>query len=311
MADQQTLPAAAAPVQITEPGVYAMSAEDYHRDPVPGGSLSSTGARRLLPPSCPALFQHEREHPDDQPRKVFELGHAAHKLVLGAGPELVLVDRPRWDTNEVKAQLAEIRGRGAVPLKRPEWDAVHVMASAIAEHPTASALFRRGTGEPERVLIWRERVSITDPATGQPTTATVWCRAMVDWLRHPAADGRRFVLPDYKSADSAAPAKFDRVMADRGYHVQLAWNLRGCRALGLADDRAGALLAVQEKKPPYLITVFEPDMPSMRIGERRVAEALRTYAECEAAGRWPGYADDVVSVQLPPWETRELEGATW
>lgn len=38
---------------ITEPGVYDLPAEVYHADPVEGGSLSSTGARKLLPPSCP------------------------------------------------------------------------------------------------------------------------------------------------------------------------------------------------------------------------------------------------------------------
>ncbi len=34
---------------ITAPGVYVIPADDYHADPVPGGSISASGARRILP----------------------------------------------------------------------------------------------------------------------------------------------------------------------------------------------------------------------------------------------------------------------
>ena len=32
-------------------GVYDIPEDLYHRDPVPGGSLSCSGAKKLLPPS--------------------------------------------------------------------------------------------------------------------------------------------------------------------------------------------------------------------------------------------------------------------
>lgn len=285
------------PTKVTAPGVYPMTAAEYHADPVPGGSLSSTGARKLLPPSCPALFHYEREHPGPA-RKVWEIGSAAHKLVLGAGPDLVLVDRARWDTNEVKAELAAIRERGAIPLKRPEYDQVHAMADQLREHPFAGKLFDPATGVAEQVLVWRDR------ETG------VWCRALLDFLRHPLP-GRRLFVPDYKTCASAAPEKLGRAMAEHGYHIQLAWYLAGVRALGLGDERAVGVLVGQEKTPPYLVTVVQPDPPAMRMGEIRMREALRLYAECTASGRWHGYADDVVLAELPPWETKELNGEIW
>src|SRR2546421_646443 len=87
---------------ITEPGLYEdLSVETYHADPVPVGSLSSSGARKLLPPGCPALFAYEREHPPE-PTATFDLGHAAHKMVLGVGPEVVKIDADNWRTNAVK-----------------------------------------------------------------------------------------------------------------------------------------------------------------------------------------------------------------
>ena len=46
-----------------QPGVYEMDEATYHQDPVPGGSLSASGAKLLLPPSCPALYAWRRDHP--------------------------------------------------------------------------------------------------------------------------------------------------------------------------------------------------------------------------------------------------------
>lgn len=294
MSEQATLPP---PVKVTGPGVYEMTAAEYHADPVPGGSLSSTGARRLLPPSCPALFAYDREHPEP-PKQTFEIGTAAHKLVLGVGPELVRIDAEEWRTNAVKAEVAAVRERGAVPLKPGAYDAVHAMADAIRAHPFAGRLFAPGTGRAEQVLVWQ------DKATG------VWCRALLDWLRF-GLPGLRFFVPDYKTAACAAPDKVGRVIADHGYHVQLAWYLRGVRALDLGGEDAAGLLVMQEKAPPFLVTVVQPDRDAMRLGEMRCREALEVYAECARSGRWPGYADDVVLAELPPWETRELEGQIW
>jgi len=283
---------------ITGPGVYTLDPADYHADPVPGGSLTQTGAKKLLPPSCPALYKHWRDGPQEDHKPAWDNGKAAHKLVLGDGPELVLVDRDRWDTKAVKEEVAEIRARGAVPLKREPYGAVHAMAAALRAHPFAGRLFEPGTGRPEQTLIWQ------DAETG------VWCRALLDWLRAPLPPSR-LMVPDYKTCACAAPDRVGRVIADRGYHIQLAWYLAGLRALGLGDERSVGLLVMQEKTPPYLVTVVEPDRDAMRLGAIRMREALRLYAKCTAAGRWPGYADDVVIAELPPWETRELEGAVW
>lgn len=281
---------------IQQPGVYSIPAEAYHADPVPGGSLSSTGARKLLPPSCPALFKHWRDH-GQPPKAEFDFGHAAHCLVLGEGPELVVVDRDRWDTKEVKAEVAAIRERGAVPLKRADYDHVVAMAKALREHPFAGKLFEPGSGRAEQTLVWR------DGPTG------VMCRALLDWLPEPT--GGRFLLRDYKSGRSAAPDRLGRTIADFGYHVQLRFYLAGCQTLGLAGEDAEALLVVQETTAPYLVTVSQPDRTAMRLGAIRVREALRLYAQCTRENRWPGYADEVVVTELPPWETRELDGQVW
>ncbi len=72
------------------PGVYDIPEGAYFADP----ALSCSGAKLLLPPSCPALFRYRQDHPEH--KDVFDFGSAAHKMVLGAGPPIALVDAPDW-----------------------------------------------------------------------------------------------------------------------------------------------------------------------------------------------------------------------
>ncbi|TQF07543.1 hypothetical protein E6W39_24435 [Kitasatospora acidiphila] len=283
---------AAGPI-ITEPGIYEMTNEQYHADPVPGGSLSSTGARRLLAPGCPALFRHEQLH-GQKPRKVFDLGTAAHGLVLGTGPELVRIDADEWRTAKVKAEVAAARERGAIPLKPAEFEQVHRMAAAIRQHPVASALFSEDSGRPEQSLFW------VDQATG------VWRRARLDWL--PTLGHGRLIIPDYKSCVSAAPESIAKSVLNYGYHQQDPWYVDAVRALGLGDDSTTFVFVFQEKTPPYLVNVVQLDQATRRIGRQRNRKALSIYRECLASDHWPGYSDQVEIVSLPAWaQDRQMQ----
>ncbi|PZF98520.1 PD-(D/E)XK nuclease-like domain-containing protein [Micromonospora deserti] len=273
------------PFVVERPGIYLGVPDDvYHADPVPGGSLSSTGARDLLPPSCPAKFRHKRDNPQP-PKKEFDLGHAAHHLVLGTGPKLVVVDRPRWDTNEVKAQVKAIRDAGDIPLKPADMDRVEAMAEKLREHPEASALLRPGTGQPEVSLFW------IDPET------RVKCRARIDFLPD-APGGDRLIVPDYKTCTTAEPEALQKVISDRGYHRQGDWYEGGLRALG-RHPNPQMVFIFQEKEPPYVVTVAQPDPTARRIAAHLNREARHVYRSCVESGRWPGYTDDVALISLP------------
>lgn len=306
MTEQLTLPPA---VEVTGPGVWAITAAQYHADPVPGGSLSSTGARKLIAPSCPAKFRQWADSPEEFSDE-FDVGKAAHRLVLGDGPDLVRIAGDGksgpdvWNTNAVKAKVEAARADGKIPLKPSAYDTVHAMAAAVREHPIASALFDPDSGTPEQAIVWQAAGQLEDGST-----VPVRCRALIDWLRHPSAG--RLLVPDFKTCASAAPDDAVKAIARYGYHTQGAFYLAGLRALGLADESARFLLVMQEKTAPYLVTVIEPDRTAMRLGAMRVREAIDVYARCVKAGRWPGYSDDVVIGELPRWETRELDGAVW
>lgn len=276
---------------ITRPGVYDGVPEAvYHRDPVPGGSLSSSGARRLLPPSCPALFRHEQLH--GQPRKqAWDFGRAAHELVLGVGGGIEVIDAPDYKTKAAQQARDAAYADGRTPLLPKDAQVVQDMAAALRAHPVAGSLFRPGEGKPEQSLFWK------DPATG------VICRARLDWLPTPVK-GKRLVIGDYKTARSVAPADLAKAIHEHGYHQQDDWYRTGCRALGIGDDDTSFVFVFQQKSAPYLVTVVELDVVARRIGAERNRRALQTYARCTETGHWPGFSNDIELLGVPAWAER-------
>lgn len=275
-------------IEITEPGVYDLTDAEYHADPVPGGSLSSTGARRLLPPGCPAQFRYDVDNPEPNGKAHFDIGHAAHQLVLGAGPELVVVDHPNWQTKAARLERDYARAAGKVPLLADQHARVLAMADALRQHPTASLLFEPGRGRPEQSLFWQ------DAETG------VWCRARLDWLPD-RLEGRRMIVPDYKTADAVDLDSLMRACATYRYYQQDAWYRAAVRALGLAGDDVTFVLVFQCKTPPYLVTLATMDPTAQRLGAFQNRQAIELYARCQESGQWPGHAGDVVELHLPPW----------
>lgn len=278
------------------PGIYRMTPEEYHADPVPGGSLSSSGARKMIAPYAPAIFRYEADHGTEHKRH-FDIGSAAHQKVLGIGAGITVIDEPSYRSNAAQQAKKAAHAKGVIPLLTHEHDQVTAMAEVLRADPLAGPLFdtERG-GLAEQNLIWR------DARTG------IMRRARFDWL--PENDGRRrLIIPDYKTCASANPDAIAKSAYRFGYHQQADWYQAAARALGLAGDDAAFVFVCQEKDPPYLVTVVELDATAMRIGKARNHRAIDRYRWCVANDTWPGYADDVALISLPPWaEIEEGEG---
>jgi PDDEXK-like domain of unknown function (DUF3799) len=281
------------PAVVDQPRVVAgMPPADYHAAP----GLSASGAKLLLPPSCPALYRWQADN-GRPPKREFEFGTAAHGQVLGVGEPITVVDADSWRTKDAKAQAAEARAAGRTPVLAAEWQVVLDMAAALRRHPIAGPLLDPGTGRAELSLFWH------DDEFGIPR------RARLDWIK-----GR--LVGDYKTTDCAAPGECARSMHKFGYGAQGDWYLAAAQACGLVGDDAAFLLIFQEKTPPYLVTVAEPDPVALAAGRDRNRRAMDTYARCMASGVWPGYAvgggstdDQIVPLALPRWAEVEHENA--
>lgn len=278
-------------VEIVEPGVYDIPADVYHADPVPGGSLTSSGARRLVEVP-PARWRWELEHPAE-PSPSMILGTAVHSLVLGAGPTVVPVEASTWHGKGARAAREEAHAAGHLPLLRAEYDQAQAMAVAVLQHPIAGRLFDPARGRAEQTLVWR------DAEFG------VWRRAMVDHLPHPDAAVRP-ILADLKTTQRADLRALGKTIAQYGYHQQAAWYLDGYQALHAGSDPAFLFVFV-EKDPPHLVRVVELDQPALLAGAELNRRALATYAECVATGHWPGHPPEIDLVSLPAWASHRLE----
>ena len=89
-------------------GVHQIDGEDYHRDPCPEASLSSTLAKTMLAQSpLHAWTASPRLNPDWEPvnKKTFDIGRAAHRAILGAGGDYVAIPRSVLASNGAASTL--------------------------------------------------------------------------------------------------------------------------------------------------------------------------------------------------------------
>ncbi len=279
--------------RITEPGVYPnLPAEVYHAQ---HEWLSWSRMKYLVPPLTPAHFKASLAAGEERKRH-FDLGKVVHHLVLGDGERYEVVqalnkqkepyDATGYETVSAQRHRDAIYERGNVPILRHELEQAEKMAASVRAHPVADVLL--SDGRPEVSLFW------IDPETG------VKCRARLDWLPRPV-DGRRLIVPDVKSATSAAPSEFAKAAANFGYYGQATHYRDGLIALGVDPDPA-FLFVVVEKADPYLVSVnqfAEPD--DLRLARSVVDHCRRLYRECSEANHWPGYGTSIHDLSLPGW----------
>lgn len=282
---------------ITEPGVYSMPADEYHRDPVPGGSLSQSGAKLLL--KAPAKFAYDRAHPSVGTRSM-NLGTAAHALVLGAGAPITTVpDELLSADGAARSAAAREWKAGAIAdgitvVSPAELDTITAMAERLRSHPIAGKLLT-GEGVAEQAMFWR------DEATD------VWRRGLVDWTTtYRSLYGNDYpVICDYKTTTDASPDGFARSVYTYGYHQQDAWYRDGYATL--RDVEPDFLIIAQETTPPYLVAVYQLDAFAQRAGEALNRRAIDLYARCVKTDTWPGYDEDVTLLALPPWAEHDMD----
>lgn len=264
--------------------ILDMPEATYHADPIPGGSLSVSWAKKLLAPGGPAKFRWEWDHRDQRPASdALDFGKVAHAIVLGEGAQFEVLPGDDLRKKETADADRAARSEGRTPIKPKDMATIHAMAEALAAHHLARELL---AGSPEVSLF----------APDEPSG--VMRRGRTDVLRE-----REIV--DYKTARDANPATFARVAADLRYDMQAAWYIDLAQACDLDVDRF--FFVAQEKAPPYLVSVTELDADFLEIGRRANRRAIDLFAECTASGDWPGYAPVTHTLAPPPWLLRDLD----
>lgn len=299
---------AASPL-ITEPGAYRdIAAEDYHGNAnlLPAPSLSSTGAKLLLNKSpyhfwWQSPMNPDRPAEDDKPH--FSVGKAAHDLILLSDrwPQFYHVTPEGFARNKTKqmpeaiAAYEEAVANGLCILRHEDAEIVHAVAASIQRNPLA--MMALTNGESETTLAWK------DGETG------VWLRARPDFMPATArVGGDVIVVADLKfvAGTNATPEGFKRAIANFGYHQSAAFYGDGIKAV-FGHYPTHWLHVVVEKEPPYCVALYELPGEDIERGRWLNREAIRKFADCLSADKWPGYADEPLSVGLPIWARKQID----
>lgn len=286
------------PLPVDRPGFYVMTAEEYHADPCPEPSLSSSIAWLLLNDSAArARHCHQRLNPThvEEQSESFDIGTIAHRIILEGHANAVKVIEgvTDWRTKQAQELRDQVRAQGHVPVLRKHWDQIVAMTQAtraqLDAHEDGRAMFRDGVAEV--VAVWQ------DTGAGLPT----WCRARLDYLR---ADG----IDDYKSTrGSAHPEQVAKNLPDNGWLVQAAFYRRGVAAL--TGQELPVRFAVQECYEPYLLSVNAPGPALEFLAEHElVPRAIERWARCLDANVWPGYGTQTAFAEMTPWVEQRWMG---
>jgi len=278
----------------TWPGVNNVPEDVYHADAfLPAPSLSTSIAKVLIEKTPRhAWWKHPRLNKDHESenREIFDIGSAAHSLVLGDEKRFAVIDADDWRTKAAREARDNAYAAGKIPLKASQWAGVKAMAEAaraqLASHQEANDAFKAGAGVPEITMAWQ--------------IGKVWCRARLDWLPN---DGRVFY--DYKSTGgSASPQQWQRGLYDRQYDVQAAFYRKGIRkVLGIPDPHFQ--FVVQETEPPYCLSVLGVPPAAVDMAERKVDEAIKWWGWCLESDTWPGYENRTCYVEPPTWHEKQ------
>jgi hypothetical protein len=302
---------------ITEAGAYQhIAAEDYHRNAnlLPGPSLSSSGAKKLLAQSPYHYWFDSPLNPDRPPepdKPHFNVGKAAHDFVLLSErwPDHYHVLPEGFSRAATKKFAAEIEEAdeaaeaGLTILKHDEAETVKAVAAALQRNSLAVATLTNGVTE--ETLCWQ------DPRTG------VWLRARPDFRPNSILEKRDvMVVSDLKfvAPSNASPEGFAKAIHNFGYHQSAAFYSDGIKAVYGHYPTHWVHVVVEKpeagtnaRHAPLTVSLYELPAEDIERGRYLNRRAIDLFARCLERGEWPGYADDPKPVGLPIWSRMRID----
>jgi hypothetical protein len=296
---------------ITAPGAYAdVSNEDYHRNAnlLPAPSLSSSGAKKIIAQS-PFHFWFDSpmnpDRPEEADKSHFAIGKAAHDMLLleDRFPEHyhMLPEGFAWNKTkampEAIAEAEAARDAGLCLIKFDDAETVQRVVEALRANPVAVAALTNGVTE--ETLAWQ------DGETG------VWLRARPDFRSNTIATGGAMRLDvdlKFMAPTHCAPAAFERAIANFGFHQSAAFYADGLKATH-GHAPTNRLHIVVEKEPPYSVSLYELPEEDLARGRFLNRRAIRKFADCLSADKWPAYSDEPSLCGLAGWARKQIDAA--
>lgn len=257
--------------------VTGLPEAEYHQG---GTELSSTGAKTIV--ACPAEYDWQRTHPVH--KDAFDVGALAHRLILGTGDAVTVVDAYDWrlKTNQQTKKAEQEAGRRAV--HRGDLLAASRMARAVRTDPEVGPVFA-GAGEAEVSMF------ADDPESG------VRLRGRCDWLTE--VRGRPLIVDVKTTTTDTHPESLGKAIASFGYHQQAAFYLDLLAACGQPDAMFAFVFVPTEG--PHRPRVVFLNNDALDRGRELNRRAINIFAECTQSGEWPCKHSTFITIDLPGW----------
>jgi hypothetical protein len=286
---------------ITKPGAYRISEKDYHADNICETPSLSRSVIKDLISGCPAKAwnNHPRLNPNYKAKEkdIFDLGHAAHALLLEGLDKMAVIDADSWRKDSTKESATEARKNGKIPFLIEQAERISLMVIAAERQLVDSELGiknLREEGDSELSYVWNEH--------------GIWMRVRPDWIRRD-----RLLCLDYKSTGTSAdPEEYNKIVAQTGLDIQGAFYPRGVLAVEHPANTQmfkppEMVFMVQETYPPYLCTFIRLDPMFREMGEGKVHKGIAIWGDCLRNNRWPGYSNKIQTIDPKPWALASWE----
>ena len=115
-----------------------------------------------------------------------------------------------------------------------------------------------------------------------------------DWI---SDDGN--IIVDIKTTTDASPKGFQKSISTWGYHLQLAWYMRGLQKLGIPCNEF--IFIAIEKTPPFSVGVYSADKEMILFGNQEINKLVVDIDKALNEKNFPDYTPEIMSLGLPPW----------
>lgn len=275
---------------IDKPGIYQdIPMEDYLGKLTPTESISGSGLA-TIDAHTPAHFWTESYlNPANTERGTVatRFGSACHMYLL-EGPDAfhaayrIKPADMNFSTKEGKAWRDSGDTRAIVTFD--DYETIKAMAAAVLAKPKTAALFRNTERE----------VTLVDETRG------IWTKARPDAL------SRKFkTAVNLKTCEDARPDAIRKALHNYDHYVSAALCVDMLKAL-TGDDYQYVLVFVEKSAPHESARVMLPPTV-LEWGRLRYRRALNIFAECVKSGHWPGFRDETITADLPPWAEKTLQ----
>lgn len=179
-------------------------------------------------------------------------------------------------------------------LSNDDWDMLMRMRDAVNAHPAA------------RWLLTEAANVVVDVKTCDDASPEAFARSIANWryhVQHPFyIDGLRQALEQSAETPPTGAAELSAYWTDPETGLLCRcrpdfWRGEPKHFIFLAVEKSACVVNGVAKG----VAVYKLRDESVALGRDEYRANLRTVAECEASGKWPGYSQKIEPIDLPAW----------